>query len=155
MLDEIASRDTSRMTDNEKTSAAQERLAWEFIAKVLDTLGNDGMSSDESGCESSQDGSRRRVFKKKTLPWRRNIDNIIRALNVARAGIEDVVGGHGATPAERSRHPATAASTRAPPIKLPRAFYDDLWYEALHVSARAELDALPADSFVWQVVGGV
>ncbi|KAF8576904.1 hypothetical protein K439DRAFT_1622493 [Ramaria rubella] len=55
-----------------KDAGATEAIIWQWLLDMLKTLGEDGMSSEESDNETND--SIHSVLRPKNLPWRRNIE---------------------------------------------------------------------------------
>jgi len=114
-----------------------EEAGWEFMFGLVDRLGIDGMSSDES----EPDDDRGRSYRAKRRTWRskalekylRRIDkdyNSTNAYGNARAGTN---------PRVRNR-PACTDSAGEAVRGLPRNFYDPNWFRKLSLWDRKDLE---------------
>ncbi|KAI1783021.1 hypothetical protein LXA43DRAFT_1103097 [Ganoderma leucocontextum] len=122
-----------------------EKSHWAEILKIVEILGKDGMSSDES---TEEEDTHRSCYRVSLLPWRREFDAIMEAIDVERFGEQSGYSKRGSVPTTRYRQdrrlahsgddvPSTATririSHRLPVPNLPAAFYDDGW-----ISGRSE-----------------
>jgi hypothetical protein len=117
MIDDIATDDTP---------------VYQWLQDLVLRLGNDGMSSDESGVD--ENGTT--VYLVKQLPWRRNIDkelDIVDSLRKWEVGIYTWRGSEGV---QRKRDINNPISTREPVRGLPKALYDEAWVKSQPHSGR-------------------
>lgn len=118
---------------------------WAFMYDVVETLGLDGMSSDES--EPEENGTRR-PYKKvrvKTRVWRsKTLESYLKLIDRER-NFKNALGNDpaGTKPTIRVRPAHNFSSTRFIPPHLPRNFYDNDWYNGLTAKLRAALQAGP------------
>jgi hypothetical protein len=118
-------------------------VVWKWLHKVIETLGHDGMSSDESSVEDDID----MVFKVKTMPWRRDIEEELRIIDSERVRDPSIFGKQGSKPVKRRRACEGLVSDREPVEGLPRAFYDDGWFDT---KASGEVKrSIPQAPFQW------
>ena len=112
-----------------------EKTRWREFLDIVKTLGKDGMSSDES---TEEEGTHRKCYRISLLPWRRDFDAIMEAINAERFKGESGYSNRGSVPTLRYRQdrrlahskdaPASVRVSRRPPVtKLPAAFYDNHW----------------------------
>lgn len=122
--------------------------AWKWLKDVLENLGKDGTSSDESEGELDEPG---RVFTTKSMPWRRDLTKEIRILDTERMYDTTAFKARGSKPAPRVRRSNGPRSSRPAPCNLPRSFYDDDWLASLPVSEKNRLACLNDGSpaFAW------
>ncbi|KAF8575010.1 hypothetical protein K439DRAFT_1623904 [Ramaria rubella] len=108
-----------------KDAGATEMIIWQWLLDMLKTLGQDGMSSEESDDETND--SIQSVLCPKNLPWRRNIKEELKILDDQRHLDRDIFAPQGAKPAQRIRSPRNPQTNRKPPAGLPTIFYDEEW----------------------------
>jgi hypothetical protein len=120
--------------------------AWEWVRDVIDRLGYDGMSSEDSDRE--QETSDIKTYRVRRVPWRRDLTNIVELLERERRVDKSVFEPQGSQPVPRTRDPQAPASTRIPVHGLPLAFYDRQWYDSLTREQREELEVSEED-FGW------
>jgi hypothetical protein len=138
----------SAIIDGESHLNVEELVRWEWLKKVIERLGVDGMSSDESDVESDAEGIQTVVYRVKKLRWRRRIDDELDFIDKARDFVKGV-GGRGATPGLRRRDIDNKESNREPVPNLPVAFYDPDWFDS-HNSNYRELVVHPStEEFRW------
>ncbi|KAI0338940.1 hypothetical protein BDW22DRAFT_1458217 [Trametopsis cervina] len=100
---------------------APDAWAWQWLYRVVvDHLGEDGMSSDES--EGEELGVHM-VYRKKRMPWRRNIDRELALVDRERMRDRENWAPQGSKPA--ARRSSELISVRPAVKNLPRALYDD------------------------------
>ena len=120
--------------------------AWQWLLKVVDTLGVDGASSEESDCEESI----RTIYRTKKMPWRRrDLSDVLSIVDDERLIDKTIYHSQGSKPVprqrERNRGPE---SRRPPPSNLPLAFYDDAWFNSLDEASKREVDP-NEEEFEW------
>ncbi|PIL27306.1 hypothetical protein GSI_10453 [Ganoderma sinense ZZ0214-1] len=113
-----------------------EKTRWTQFLKILEILGKDGMSSDES---TDDEDTHRPCYRVSLLPWRRNFDKIMEAIDVERLTEQSGYSKRGSIPTTRFRQNRTLAMSeqasatsicisRRPPVShLPEVFYDGEW----------------------------
>jgi hypothetical protein len=117
---------------------------WKFLRDLVNLLGHEGMSSDES---ESEGGSMCEEYRVKPLPWRRNVVKELDIIDAGRGGESSHFGKQGSKPVKRVRGADAPASTRAPVPGLPKPFYDEAWVnEDRH---RARQLGIPNNGFRW------
>jgi hypothetical protein len=97
---------------------------WKWRLLVLEKLGADGMSSDDTSFEEG----RGVVFRVRKMPWRREITGDLRAIEAARYANAHIFNRRGARPITRIRDTNMEASKREPVHGLPIPFYDHDWF---------------------------
>ena len=106
-------------------------------AAMLDRLGNDAMSTDESSCDESG-GKRYRIRVK---DWRSiALRAWLKSLDVPKIS-------RGRLGRKRYRVPSSTTSSRRPPKMLPRAAYDREWLGTLTSDAQNDLQIDESDTF--------
>jgi hypothetical protein len=89
---------------------------------MLQTLGQDGTSSDESDHE----GDIETMYYPKTMPWRRNIERELKLVDDEYRRIVTTQVRRGAKPVIRQRR-SGIRSSRDPVTHLPISLYDEDW----------------------------
>lgn len=95
---------------------------WEFLSKVVKTLGTDGMSSDDTCIDDHE-----KVYHVKTLPWRRELDSYMDIIDNQRRIPDEKFAEAGSTPVKRLRGKKLLTSSREAVKGLPKALYDRDW----------------------------
>ncbi|KAI6102400.1 hypothetical protein EDD16DRAFT_1525630 [Pisolithus croceorrhizus] len=121
--------------------------AWKWLKDLTTTLGEHGMSSEESGIENEVEV----VLRVKTLPWRRSVERELDLIDLQRLLDDDIFAPQGARPLRRIRAPGNPVSTRPVVKGLPTALYDRAWIAEL---SQRQLEALHIAnvSFPWMKV---
>ena len=118
------------------TTQPFEKNRWAEFLKILEILGQDGMSSDES---TEEEDTHRACFRVSLLPWRRDFSAIMEAIDIERFGEQSGYSKRGSVPTPRYRQDQTLTEeslhvSRRPPVtNLPAAFYHERW-----ISKRSE-----------------
>jgi hypothetical protein len=105
-------------------SRTHEAPIWTWLLNLVETLGPDGMSSEESEVGEDDINS---VYRVKVLPWRRNIERELSLIDSERRQAHQVFARSGAMPVRRIRRADNPVSSRRPRKGLPRSLYDDTW----------------------------
>jgi hypothetical protein len=120
-----------------------DRPTWEQVQKVLDGLGPEGMSGDETDRQQSSGFSRRSRTKKLrrvVLPWRNPaITELFSSLETYEGAVREecFMSTRGNRPLERLDEMAEPTTTPAKPIRrLPRNWYKNDWYRSLTHAAK-------------------
>jgi hypothetical protein len=98
---------------------------WKWLKKMLETLGQDGTSSDES----DREGDIETTYYPKTMPWRRNIERELRLVDDEYRRLAATQVRRGAKPVTRIRR-SGIHSSRDPVTQLPISFYDENWLKS-------------------------
>lgn len=104
-------------------TAASDLAIWRWLGTVVEKLGTDGMSSDESSTDDVET-----VYRVKKMAWRWEIEASLNIIDRERRLNSDIFPPQGSVPTKRIHGDNNLISTRAPVCKLPRTFYDDDWY---------------------------
>lgn len=112
--------DTIELKEEEN---APDLEAWRWSRKVVKTLGEAGMSSDES--EVDEEGVI--IFRPRIMPWRPNVETLMRITDKQSLIDKDLFSQKGAKPGYRSRNMTRGFSRREPPTGRPKSFYDKEW----------------------------
>ena len=111
---------------------------WKYLESVISRYGVDGTSSDESEVEAEE--MVEPVFQVHSLPWRRNIDGLLKVVDDEIHLNRKTVRRRGALPRRRTRPRTMVVSTRKPVQGLPRELYDDEWFNGLEEGEQMVLD---------------
>lgn len=111
---------------------------WFEVEKTLQSLGEDGMSSDETDEEES---SSAKVIRRVRLPWvAMEISTLWRRVEMYNTSRQATTLSRGNKPHAR-RFDSNRNSSRSAVAELPRNYYDPLWWHQLHPSDRVYLGA--------------
>ena len=136
------------IAETKEASKAPDAPAWIWMRKMLQELGHEGMSSDESDLEDDDDDDTLApAFRVKTMPWRRDITHELDIIDAERRRDASVYHKQGSKPVHRRRD-ADLLTTRPAAVNLPRVFYDDTWFEKLGSRERRQLRA-GSHAFEW------
>jgi hypothetical protein len=103
---------------------------WKWLRDVLQILGAEGMSTDESGVD---DDDFNVIYRVTIKAWRRpEITEYMQQIDKERLGEDSGFSAQGAQPHRRVRDYTNAESSRTPTKCLPRALYDDSWFNKNH-----------------------
>jgi hypothetical protein len=138
------------MVQLKREEGATDVAAWKWMEQLLQYLGEDGMSSDESDVEGELDTT---VFRVKTMLWRRNIDRELDIIDKQRLKDKDLFSPRGSKPGPRIRHYLNPPSDRHHVSNLPREFYDDDWFRALAPNERRFSVDPSKEKFKWMKIG--
>ncbi|KAG2739433.1 hypothetical protein P692DRAFT_20755900 [Suillus brevipes Sb2] len=101
--------------------------AWQWLQKLIKTLGDDGMSSEESDIENDVEC----VLRVKNMTWRRGIERELSVIDNQRVLDDDIFAPQGSKPMKRIRAPGNSTTLRSPVTGLPKALYDAKWIDGL------------------------
>jgi hypothetical protein len=106
---------------------------WQRIYHILNWMGKDGMSSEESGDENGH-----HVMRVHYFDWRRkDATSMMQLIDSIRTLRPNLFNPNGAKPVARVRIPEP--SKRPPPKLYPKSFYDSAWYDSLSYGERMDL----------------
>lgn len=125
---------------------ALDRLpCWEYALSILQNLGKEGMSSDESEIEQTE-ASTRNIFLVKHLLWRRDIERLLRAVDDVRyLEPSGIYSPQGSKPVPRATENDPLVSCRPPPESLSPTMLDLTWAQ----SHRDIKGRLTGKKFTW------
>jgi hypothetical protein len=106
-----------------QTKGDSDIRSWEWVREVIDRLGYDGMSSEDSN--HKQETSDIKTYRVRSMPWRRDLTKIIKLFELERRIDRSVFRPQGLLPVPRTRNPQAPASSRPEVRRLPLAFYDE------------------------------
>jgi hypothetical protein len=109
---------------------------WRWLHTMLMTYGADGMSSDKTVCDPD---TKKRTYKTRSVPWRRNIDKELEILQKTR--VRDGFSPKGRTKADclRLLFNKWPPTTRLAQRKLPEVYYDEDYIRGLNNFEHANL----------------
>jgi hypothetical protein len=106
-----------------ETSEGDELKCYQFLADLVNSLGTDGMSSEDTDVEGMQ-----RLYRVKTLLWRReDVDKYLDIVDAVRGDPKSGFADQGSKPIARARGPRNPKSIRDPPQELPAILYNEEW----------------------------
>ncbi|TDL13165.1 hypothetical protein BD410DRAFT_847262 [Rickenella mellea] len=134
----------SLIAEIKKHDNADDAGNWRWLKMMIEHLGRDGMSSDESEIE----GDTEAAFYPRALPWRREMESELQLLDSeylkrARARTK-----RGAKHIQRKRGIRKLVSKRDPAGGLPLCLYDDDWL--VSQTKRAVHSLAPTTEFKWR-----
>ncbi|KAI6124121.1 hypothetical protein EV401DRAFT_2069071 [Pisolithus croceorrhizus] len=118
--------------------------SWKWLQRLINTLGEHGMSSEESSVENGIEN----VLRVKKLEWRRNIDKELEIVDLQHVLDKDIFCSQGSKPLPRKRAPNNPISSQVPVVGLPMALYDDMWILQLMERRRESLE-ISKGPFPW------
>jgi hypothetical protein len=98
-------------------------MLWQQAKRIIGELGVEGMSSDE---RSPEDGTAGKL-RVKNMPWRRNVFNLLEAVDGERLIDAELYSKRGSRPLPRVRKNFYPSSRRDPVCGLQESLYDDEW----------------------------
>lgn len=116
---------------------------WKWLLNVIDSLGEDGMSSEDSDHEATET-----TYRPTIMEWRRNMDNELRVIDNEYRRLRNTQPKSGATPAIRVRG-GGKVSSRAPVTGLSMAFYDETWLLSKSDDYILQKLKVSEDTFKW------
>ena len=128
---------------------------WKQFLQIIETLGKEGMSSDES---ADDELTHRQCYRVSVLLWRRDLDAIMDKIDGARFGPQSGYSARGSRPTPRQRQSRALAfveagdvltSRREPIVSLPLAFYDEKWLEGRSRDYIEQVLCVSEERFDW------
>ncbi|KAH0830327.1 hypothetical protein J3R83DRAFT_1719 [Lanmaoa asiatica] len=126
---------------------ADDLPAWQWLQSLIKTLGEHGISSEESSVENGVEN----VLCVKRMEWQRNIDRELEIINFKCIIDDDIFSAQGSQPLVRKRAPDNPETTRDVLIGLPLALYDSAWIVYL-TEHQTEVLQLLQEMFPWMRV---
>lgn len=105
------------------TNEEQDLEAWRWLKSLLDFLGADGMSSDESSGTDRLET----IFRVKIMVWRRKMEDCMDIIDQQRIVDPEIYAAQGAKPVKRLRGSENPSSCRPPVTGLPNSLYNEGW----------------------------
>lgn len=133
----LPSEDCANPTANEE--------AYSQIHHVIERLGAEGMSSDESDTDSNG----MTTFTVKRMVWRAKwLTDMLLMVDKDYKRTNMFGNQKSGNPARRRERRHGRASVRGPPAKKPRNFYDETWYGNLDAGEKRDLDVESDDELL-------
>lgn len=115
--------------------------AWQWLFTLVDILGRDGMSSDESEPDEEGEAQEAKVCRVKIRAWRAKwVDHYLTLIDQDR-NVTNQYGNHqaGNRPHVRKRPGTKMSVNRFVPPGLPINLYDGNWYNSLSKYQKSDL----------------
>jgi len=135
------------MIELKKDEADEDLPAWQWLQKLIETLGDGGMSSEESDVENDIEC----VLRVKNMMWRRGIERELQIIDHQRVLEDDIFSPQGSKPMTRIRAPGNQMTSRSPITGLPKCLYDGEWLAGLTENQVKRLD-VSNETFRWMKV---
>jgi len=129
----------------EEDEDASDLEIWEWLKSLFETLGIEGVSSDESEVDEATGDE---VYYVKSMEWRADIDNEVDIVERQRRSDADIFRTKGVKPVKRVRGGRKGESRRAAPIMKPKSIYDKTWLTNLSKDQKQELQ-ISKERFEW------
>lgn len=110
-----------------KDETAEDLPTWQWLQRLVKTLGDDGMSSEESDVENDVET----VLRVKNMPWRREVERELNIIDHQRVLDDDIFSPQGSKPMKRIRAPGNPKTSRSPMTGLPKGLYNGEWISDL------------------------
>jgi hypothetical protein len=123
---------------------------WKWLKELMNRLGEDGMSSEESDVEDGPNGPHS-VYRVKKLKWRRDIEQELAIIDALRFK-SGIFTERGAQPVARTRTRNNPTSDREAPKGWPRSLYDRDWFNEKDEEYRQLTLHIPEEDFKWMKV---
>ncbi|KAI6125885.1 hypothetical protein EDD16DRAFT_1703002 [Pisolithus croceorrhizus] len=121
--------------------------SWQWLQCLIKSLGEHGMSSEESSVENGIEN----VLRVKKMEWQKNIDKELEIIDLQQILDKDIFCSQGAKPLPRKRAPDNPTSSRAPVTALPTALYNEEWISQLTEHQRESLK-ISKEPFPWMKI---
>ncbi|KAG2347643.1 hypothetical protein BDR05DRAFT_945357 [Suillus weaverae] len=121
--------------------------AWMWLQKVIKTLGDGGMSSEESNVENNIHC----VLWVKNMAWHRKMKQELDVINHQRVLDDDVFVPQGSKPMKRIHAPGNSMSEHSLITGLPKALYNGEWVDGL-TGGQVERLNVSNNTFRWMKV---
>jgi hypothetical protein len=99
---------------------------WVWLKSVIENLGEDGMSSEDSDADDDDDDLEI-TYRPTIMQWRRNMDLEMKIIDDEYQRIARTQSRRGAKPSRRIRNGRNTVSVRDPVCELPACFYNQDW----------------------------
>jgi hypothetical protein len=117
---------------------------WKWLRNVIENLGEDGMSSEES-----DHGATEMTYRPTKMEWRRKIDHELQLIDNEYRRLRITQPQRGAIPAIRERG-SGVVSSRGPVTGLSMAFYDETWLLSKSDEYISRTLKVSGDTFKWK-----
>ncbi|KAI6135461.1 hypothetical protein EV401DRAFT_2063117 [Pisolithus croceorrhizus] len=121
--------------------------AWKWLQRLVKTLGEHGMSSDESDIGNDVE----EVLRVKNMGWRRSIARELDLVDLQWLVDTDIFAPQGSRPMRRIRAPGNLESCRDAVKGLPLSLYDSAWVASLRQHQLDELNTCE-EQFSWMQI---
>lgn len=121
----------------------REYLLWLFLKNMLERLGAEGDSSDETEIDET---TLETVYRVKVMFWRRDLSKYLKMIDAQRddPNCFSTKGSKGVR-----RLPARDMTRRQPVKELPRMLYDDDWFNQIDTERRSLHMRVSKKEFEW------
>jgi hypothetical protein len=109
---------------------------WEWLKTLLKTLGDEGMSSDDSDID---DRTQTEILHVRKLPWRRSLDKELDIIDSQRRDDQELFTKKGSKPVTRLRHMKELTSRRNAPTEKPKNIFEKSWLKKQQDQDKLEL----------------
>ena len=134
-----------RIIDIKVEEQANDEAVWRWLHTVVEKLGEDGMSSDESDTDARTGLP---IYRVKNMKWRRKMAHELEMVDKLRLQDRHIYSQKGAKPTARFRDDRNSESQRVAPKGLPKRMYSSAWLEGLTPQTRRKLMVSDED-FAW------
>jgi hypothetical protein len=117
-----------RIIDIKVEEQASDEAVWRWLSTVVEKLGEDGMSSDESDTDTRTGLP---IYRVKNMKWRRKMAYELDMVDKLRVQDRDIYSQKGAKPTARFRDDRNSESQRVAPKGLPKRMYSSAWLKGL------------------------
>jgi hypothetical protein len=121
--------------------------AWRWLQRLIKTLGEGGMSSEESDVENDIET----VLRVKNMTWRRAIEREMDIVDHQRLVDDDIFAPQGSKPMKRIRAGGNLTTSRAQADGLPKVLYNEGWLAGL-TKRQVERLTISEEEFKWMKV---
>jgi hypothetical protein len=128
----------------------EDLLGWQWLQKLIKTLGDGGMSSEESDVENDVEC----VLRVKNMTWRRGIERELQIVDNQRLLEDDIFAPQGSKPMKRIRASGNPTTSRSSITGLPKGLYNGEWLAGLTERQVQRLE-ISDERFTWMKVAGV
>jgi hypothetical protein len=136
------------MIDLKMEDDAQDLGAWKWLLDLLDHLGEDGMSSEESDIDAR---TGMEFYYVKEMTWRRDVQYEMTVIDNERHKEKQLFTKKGAKPMSRIRNGAKGGTRRSAPKGLSKTLYFKDWLAELSAAGQRSLE-ISDDKFKWMVI---
>ena len=134
-----------RTIDIKLEECATDAPIWQWLCDVIEKLGEDGMSSDES---DTDERTGLPIYRVTNMKWRRKMVYELNMVDKLRLVDRDLYSGRGAKPIPRLRDERNSDSRRASPKGIPKKLYSAEWLQDQTPREYREL-MIPDEDFQW------
>lgn len=114
-----------------------------FLKNLLDTLGTEGHSSDET---ETDDYTLQTVYRVKVMFWRRDLSKYFKMIDAQRSDV-NIFSAKGSKGVRRL--PKRDTTRRQPVKELPRVLYNDDWFDQIDSERRSLQVKVSKKEFEW------